>query len=137
VPRPAAARYERSGLLYRADLITVRVPNVRALSTCLHDQPGGEKFWHELGAAIHQFHAQGVFHADMNAYNLQIDNSGDLWMLDFDRGRLLPPGPWQQKTLNRLHRSLQKLKAANPALHYDERNWGLLLEGYFAASRSA
>lgn len=137
VPRPAAARYRRKGPFYSADLITVRVPNVRALSTCLHEQAGGDKFWHDLGAAIHQFHAQGVFHADMNAYNLQIDNSGYLWMLDFDRGRLLPPGPWQQNTLNRLHRSLQKLRSANPVLHYDERNWELLLEGYFAASRSA
>ena len=137
VPRPAAARYKRKGPFYSADLITVRVPNVRALSARLHDQPGDEKFWHDLGAAIHQFHAHGVFHADMNAYNLQIDTSGHLWMLDFDRGRLLPPGQWQQNTLNRLHRSLQKLKAANPGLYYDERSWELLLEGYFAASRSA
>lgn len=137
VPRPAAARYRRAGPFYTADLITVRVPNVRSLSTCLCDRAGGEKFWLELGAGIHEFHSQGVFHADMNAYNLQIDNTGQLWMLDFDRGRLLPPGDWQQKTLSRLHRSLRKIKAMNPALHFDERCWEFLLEGYFAASRSA
>jgi 3-deoxy-D-manno-octulosonic acid kinase len=137
VPRPVAARYRRKGLLYTADLITVRVPNVRALSTCLLDRAGGEDFWRALGAAIHEFHAHGVFHADMNAYNLQIDSSGELWMLDFDRGRLLPPGQWQQKTLRRLHRSLRKLKSATPALHFDAGDWEMLLQGYFAASRSA
>ena len=72
----------------------------------------------------------------MNAYNLQIDNTGDLWMLDFDRGKLLAAGAWQQKTLGRLHRSLQKIKLRDPALHYDESCWEQLLEGYFAASKS-
>ena len=136
VPRPAAALYRRKGLFYSGDLITVRVPQVRALSTWLLDRPGGENFWQGLGDAIYQFHSHGVFHADMNAYNLQIDKAGKLWMLDFDRGRLLPPGPWQQKTLSRLHRSLQKIKALDSSLHYEQLNWEQLLEGYFAASRS-
>lgn len=137
VPRPAAARYQRRGPFYSADLITVRVPNVRALSSSLLDAPGDDRFWQELGAAIHGFHAHGVWHADMNAYNLQIDQAGKLWMLDFDRGRLAPAGPWQQRTLDRLHRSLRKIKAANRALHYNERSWQQLLEGYFTAARSA
>lgn len=137
VPRPAAARYQRRGPFYTADLITVRVPDVRALSTWVLERARGENFWLELGAAIHEFHSHGVFHADMNAYNLQIDDDGRLWMLDFDRGRLLPPGPWKQKTLSRLHRSLQKLKGLNPGLHYDEQCWEQLLQGYFNAAKSA
>lgn len=137
VPRPAAARYCRKGPFYTADLITVRVPKVRPLSTWIHEVSGGEEFWSKLGSGIHEFHAHGVFHADMNAYNLQIDAFGQLWMLDFDRGRLLPPGPWQQKSLSRLHRSLQKIKSLDPAIHYDEQCWDTLLQGYFDASRSA
>ena len=73
----------------------------------------------------------------MNAYNLQIDNKGALWMLDFDRGRLMRPGSWQQKTLRRLHRSLQKIRALDPRLHFSNRDWERFLEGYFQASRSA
>jgi 3-deoxy-D-manno-octulosonic acid kinase len=73
----------------------------------------------------------------MNAYNLQVDNDGDLWMLDFDRGRLLQPGPWQQKTLSRLHRSLHKIVDLDPRLNFREKNWEQFLEGYFEASRSA
>ena len=91
----------------------------------------------KLGADIQAFHAAGVCHADMNAHNLQIDSEGELWMLDFDRGRLMNAGPWQQRTLSRLHRSLEKVRTADPALNFNNDNWEALLAGYFEASRSA
>jgi hypothetical protein len=50
---------------------------------------------------------------------------------------LLAAGAWQQQTLGRLHRSLQKIKLRDPALHYDESCWEQLLAGYFNASKSA
>lgn len=136
VPRPAAARYCRKGPFYTADIITVRIPNVVPLSEFIAGEAPADGFWQSLGASVQGFHEKGVFHADMNAYNLQIDNDGDLWMLDFDRGRLLPPGPWQQKTLARLHRSLKKIVSLDPRLHFRQQNWEQLLEGYFDASRS-
>lgn len=137
VPRPAAARFQRRGPFYSADLITVRIPEVEPLSARIHESSRSEQFWQRIGEAIRYFHAHGVYHADMSAHNLQIDSSGHLWMLDFDRGRLLAPGPWQQKTLSRLHRSLQKTKTLDPQIHYAQENWEQLLEGYFDASRSA
>jgi len=137
VPRPAAARYCRRGPLYTADIITVRIPGVRSLSERLAEKAWGAEFWTSIGAAIFEFHDRGVYHADMNAYNIQIDDDGKVWMLDFDRGRLLPPGAWQQKTLSRLHRSLEKVKALDPALNFRRLDWELLLEGYFSASSSA
>ena len=137
VPRPAAARYCRHGAFYTADIITVRIPDVVPLSEHIVSEPEVTEFWESLGAAVQKFHSQGVYHADMNAYNLQIDKDGDLWMLDFDRGRLLPPGPWQQKNLSRLHRSLQKIVGLNPQLQFRHDNWVQFLDGYFAASRSA
>lgn len=137
VPRPAAARYVRFGPFYKADIITVRIPDVVPLSEYIANEALAADFWSALGAAVQDFHARGVFHADMNAYNLQVDKDGDLWMLDFDRGRLLPPGPWQQKTLSRLHRSLQKIATLDPALPFRKPNWDEFLEGYFDASRSA
>lgn len=136
VPRPAAARYCRRGPVYTADLITVRIPDVVSLSEFIASDTLPGDFWQALGAAVQDFHDKGVFHADMNAYNLQIDSDGDLWMLDFDRGRLLQPGPWQQKTLSRLHRSLQKIVDLDPRLHFRKQNWEQFLEGYFDASRS-
>ncbi len=136
VPRPAAARYRRRGTLYTADLITVRLPGVRPLSSVIAVAAKGPAFWAGIGAAINEFHAAGVYHADMNAYNLQIDEQDRLWMLDFDKGRLRTPGPWQQKTLGRLHRSLSKIQSLDPRLNFTPADWEALLDGYFSASRS-
>ena len=137
VPRPAAARFVRKGTFYTADIITVRIPDVVALSQYIAAEERDAAFWQSVGASIWSFHKAGVYHADMNAYNIQIDADGDVWMLDFDKGALKSPGPWQQQTLSRLHRSLEKVRALDPALHFQDSNWEQLLEGYFNASRSA
>lgn len=137
VPRPAAARYLRTGLIYRADLLTVRIPGIRSLADRISEAPGDPAFWAGLGQGIRQFHDAGVFHADMNAYNVQVDQSGRLTLLDFDRGKILQPGVWRQKNLARLHRSLQKIKGLDKQLHFREANWNELLEGYFSESRSS
>lgn len=137
VPRPAAARYVRHGPVYRADLITVRIPGVSSLSMRVAERSLKEDEWVAIGQAIGRFHAQGVFHADMNAHNLQLDEQGKLWLIDLDRGSLRQPGPWQQQTLARLHRSLLKTSRLDPRANFTGRNWEQLLEGYFSASRSA
>lgn len=137
VPQPAVARYCHTGFTYRADIITLRVPDVKSLSIRIAERSGDEEFWGSLGACIHRFHEVGVNHADLNAYNVQVDAKDGFLLLDFDRGRLMQPGAWQQKNLGRLHRSLQKILKLNPDVNYSEANWQQLLEGYFQASRSA
>ncbi len=136
VPRPAAARFRRRGTFYTADLITVRIPDVVSLSQYIAVQDRDEAFWQSVGAAIWKFHEAGVYHADMNAYNVQVDKDGDIWMLDFDKGALKSPGPWQQETLSRLHRSLRKVLDLDPRLHFRAVNWEQLLQGYFDAAKS-
>ena len=135
VPRPAAARFVRRGTFYTADIITVRIPGVVSLVEYIAKTERDKAFWGEVGTAIWRFHAAGVYHADMNAYNIQVDEDGDIWMLDFDKGALRPPGLWQQETLSRLHRSLQKVHGLDPALHFNAACWEALLAGYFEASR--
>ena len=137
VPQPVAARYCRRGMSYTADIITVRLRAVVSLSEYIAGNGLGVKFWRELGKSIREFHAAGVYHADMNAYNLQIDKDGRLWMLDFDKGALRPPGPWQQQSLRRLQRSLAKIARLDPQVRFLAGNWEELLAGYFEASRSA
>ena len=137
VPRPAAARYTRTGTFYKADIITVRIPNVVSLAEYITQADRSDEFWASVGESIWKFHEAGVYHADMNAYNVQIDRDADMWLLDFDKGELKAPGPWQQETLNRLHRSLEKILGLNPETHYHQGSWEHLLEGYFNASRSA
>jgi 3-deoxy-D-manno-octulosonic acid kinase len=72
----------------------------------------------------------------MNAYNVQVDKDGDIWMLDFDKGALKSPGRWQQETLSRLYRSLRKVLDLDPRLHFRAANWEQLLQGYFNAAKS-
>ena len=137
VPRPAAARYRRRGLFYTADIITVRIPGIRPLSAAVTGERRGAEFWTGIGRALSAFHAAGVFHADMNAYNVQVDEQERVWLLDFDRGRLRPAGPWQQRTLARLERSLVKIRGLDSRVNFTKENWEQLLSGYFEASRSA
>ncbi len=137
VPAPAAARYRRRGLSYTADLLTVLIPDVISLSDRIASLPCDEVFWQKLGSGIAAFHKAGVFHADLNAYNVQIDKDDRVWLVDFDRGGLRQAGRWQQENLARLHRSLHKIKGLDPRLYFSESGWERFLEGYFSSSRLA
>jgi 3-deoxy-D-manno-octulosonic acid kinase len=137
VPRPAAARYCRiAALLYTGDLWTVREPGIRALCDRLIAGTAHEEFWRRAGETIYRFHEAGVCHADLNAYNVQVDAADRLFLLDFDRGRLRPPGVWQQQNLARLHRSLAKIRRLEPRVAFSETNWQQLMQGYSSAARS-
>jgi 3-deoxy-D-manno-octulosonic acid kinase len=50
-----------------------------------------------------------VQHADLNAHNIMLGENGEVWLLDFDRGRLRTPGSWRGRVLDRLARSLAKI----------------------------
>jgi tRNA A-37 threonylcarbamoyl transferase component Bud32 len=137
VPRPVAARYCRRGLTYRADLLTMRIPGIRSLADRIVERPRDREFWRRIGRAIHRFHAEGVYHADLNAYNVQVDDDDTVFLLDFDRGELREAGVWRQKNIARLHRSLQKIRSLDPRAAFSKAEWNELLEGYFSESRSA
>jgi len=130
VPRPVAARVERRGAVYTADLITVRIPDVTTLSDRLSGTPLGSEVWQSVGALIARFHAAGLCHADLNAHNIQIDSQNRLYLLDFDRGRIMDaPGGWMQRNLDRLHRSLTKLLAQGD-IQFGDADWTNLIDGY-------
>ena len=86
-------------------------------------------------------HPNGYFslygHLRVRTTHLQIGQEDNMFLLDFDRGKIMSPGPWRQKNIGRLHRSLRKIKQAQNSIHYSEADWNQLLEGYFSASRSA
>lgn len=126
VPRPLLAGWRRSGVFYRADLLTLRVPDAHTLAECLRDAPDNI-VWSRIGMTLARFHREGVFHADLNAHNVMIDAAGGIWLIDFDRGELrVPSQDWQQANLRRLRRSLDKLGGMR------EQEWSALLEGYAA-----
>lgn len=114
VPAPVAARYERRGLTYQAELVTVRLPHSRSLADRWLAGGMRDEDWRAAGRCIGRFHAAGVQHADLNAHNVMLGAGGEVWLLDFDRGRLRRPGRWQGRVLKRLARSLAKLSRAHP-----------------------
>lgn len=129
-PKPVAARYVRRGLVYRADLITRRIPGVVPLSTRLATGGIGAGVWRKVGSCIARFHAAHVCHADLTAHNLQIDGDDRIFLLDFDRGRIMSgPGDWRARNLGRLHRSLRKI-SRDGAISFTDRDWEAILAGY-------
>ena len=127
VPRPVAARVTRGTLSYRGDLITRRIPAARSLAE-LAGADGETLPWKGVGACIRRFHDAGVWHADLNAHNILVDEGAAIWLIDFDRGeRRRTRDGWQQGNLARLQRSLRKLGLPEAAL---QEGWAALLEGY-------
>ena len=111
-PQPLAARFRRRGAWYRADIITRRIERAATLAELLAAGFADAAVAARVGAEIARFHAQGVYHADLNAHNVMLADDG-VWLIDFDRGRMRAPArAWQLANLARLERSLRKLGAA-------------------------
>jgi 3-deoxy-D-manno-octulosonic acid kinase len=134
VPKPVAARYQRTALSYRCDLITERIAGAEPLSAALARGALSESLWRAIGAAVARLHRAGVDHADLNAHNILLDAKGTVSVIDFDRGRLRPPGAWSARNLQRLRRSLAKVSREMPsgarAPRYSDETWEWLMAGY-------
>jgi 3-deoxy-D-manno-octulosonic acid kinase len=130
VPQPVAARYRRSGFIYRCDLITRRIADAQPLSAALAAASIPEPMWRAIGAAVSRLHRAGVDHADLNAHNILLAGDGDISVIDFDRSRLRLAGPWMQRNLARLRRSLDKVTRDLPRERFSGAAWDWLLSGY-------
>lgn len=130
VPAPIAARYQRSGAMYRGDLITERIPRSQSLSGLLAAGPVPAAIWEAVGGCVRAFHDRGICHADLNAHNILLDAEERIFLIDFDRGRRRAPGPWRDANLARLHRSLEKVGGALPPGRLAAGDWDSLLRGY-------
>lgn len=135
-PSPVAARFERVGLYYRADIITVRLPDARTLAQVLTERALDPETWQAIGRTLARFHAAGVHHADLNAHNILLAPDG-VYLLDFDRGRIRPRGGWEAQVLARLKRSLEKLRGQRAGFHFEQGDWEALLEGVGLGARGS
>lgn len=128
VPAPIAARYRRNGLFYRGDLITGRIAGAQPLSALLAARPVESDVWRKVGACLRRLRDHGVWHADLNAHNVLIDEHGAVTIVDFDRARRRKPGAWSN--LGRLRHSLLKIARQLPAGRFGEPQWRELCAGY-------
>lgn len=131
VPKPAAVKVERTGMLYNADIIMHRIPHARSLMQILMSEELAEGYWITIGSVIRRFHEQGVYHADLNANNILLDEGARCYLIDFDRCGLRKPRiKWQKQNLLRLKRSLMKASKNLKIFYFSENNWRTLLRGY-------
>lgn len=130
VPEPIAACACRSGLWYRAALITAYLKDTEMLTQRLQREKLPPESWHYLGLLIKRMQAEGIRHADLNSDNLLIDSQNRFYLIDFDRARVMNQiDDWQWQPLYRLQRSIDK-RNRKLNLHYDEDDWQLLMDGY-------
>lgn len=131
VPLPAAVKVTRDKLLYSADIMMHRIPHARSVLKILEAESLSEGYWIAIGSLIRRFHEAGIYHADLNANNILLDNGGRFYLIDFDRGRIRRPHRhWQKENLQRLKRSLEKSKSKQADYHFNDQNWHSLLRGY-------
>jgi len=109
VPVPLAAAYARSGARYRADLLMQRLLGVESFVDLVRSRRADAP-WRSVGATVARFHAHGFHHADLNAHNILVESkNGEVSVIDWDKGSAEPsPGPWCERVLDRLQRSLRK-----------------------------
>ncbi|MBB5216882.1 3-deoxy-D-manno-octulosonic acid kinase [Parapusillimonas granuli] len=117
VPRPLAAAYWRRGLTYTAALLTERIPDARPLPQALDGRHA------DVALAIFAMHEAGVWHADLNAYNILLDAQGKVWLIDFDKSRRAVLSQERRRAnLLRLRRSLVKLAGDSGLQWWNELN---------------
>ncbi len=113
VPAPVAARYVRGALTYRADLITEHLPDCRTLADAItgaqlpREQLVGDRA-DDRSLSSRGRAPRGSQRAQHPARDAAAPN---VYVLDFDRGRIEARGAWEQDVLARLRRSLEKIKA--------------------------
>ena len=129
-PIPVAANVVKKGLFYRADLVTVEITNASTLADLLLKGELRDEQWQSVGACIRQFHNNDIYHADLNARNILINDDG-VHLIDFDKSAIRYLGDaWKNSNLTRLKRSLLKFKSKPEYFYFTEDDWKSLLSGY-------
>jgi len=131
VPNAVAAHVKKGLFFYQADLITQKIENTKTLSDVLSEESLNSEQWGRVGVCIKLFHQKNIYHADLNARNILLDQEGEVYLIDFDNCSIRQDGAsWKMSNLTRLKRSLKKFKKNESNFYFDEQNWSDLVRGY-------
>ncbi|MBQ4813532.1 3-deoxy-D-manno-octulosonic acid kinase [Pseudoalteromonas luteoviolacea] len=131
VPTPIAAYVEVKLGIYRADIITEAVRGAQSLCEILQQQTASEHALTSVGRTIAQFHREGVYHDDLNINNILFDQTGQVYLIDFDKGAIRAQNTeWQKANIDRLHRSFKKEAGKWPTFFFTDANWQTLIKAY-------
>jgi 3-deoxy-D-manno-octulosonic acid kinase len=132
VPEPVAASYTRIGTSYSACILINRIQTASTMGEQLLDLES--LVWRSVGSVIRRFHDHGVYHSDLNCFNILV-SPGAVHLIDFDKCRRYPPSrdnvPWKANNLERLKRSIDKITPPEMS-QKTAADWQQLLSAYYA-----
>jgi 3-deoxy-D-manno-octulosonic acid kinase len=135
-PKPVAFRVEKRGMFYRADLLSSRIENANDLVGILSNNEINQTLWFDIGKVIKAFHQQGIYHHDLNAHNILLDDTNRVWLIDFDRGEQRTKlAQWPEQNMARLLRSFRKECNRVTNFQWQEKNWQMLMKGYQSSEK--
>jgi 3-deoxy-D-manno-octulosonic acid kinase len=128
VPRPIAAQVCKVGFFYQANILIEYINHTSTFATLLNSD-SALTTWKNIGKTIAEFHYHGIYHADLNAHNILIDDD-IVYLIDFDHSKQCAPRKrWKSANLNRLKRSINKI--TDPSLSdANEKKWQHLIASY-------
>jgi 3-deoxy-D-manno-octulosonic acid kinase len=131
VPKPIAGLISRRGIFYQADLLMQKIPDAQDLVAILTQQALSEAQWRNIGVMLAQFHRSGIFHSDLNAHNILMDQQHKAWLIDFDKcHRRAVASQWQADNLARLKRSFIKESKLYENFNFNEQAWDWMVQAY-------
>lgn len=137
-PQPYACQAEQSGLTSSGSLITQLIPNALTLAENLCQRELIAAQWFDIGRVIRRFHDANIFHADLNAHNILIDDNAQIYLIDFDKGAQRSHSrTWKFANLKRLQRSIMKCWMQADTFYFSPASWDDLRDGYVAESSTA
>lgn len=107
VPIPLAALWQRRYLSYRAAIIVSRIPDAFPIAHQLEKTSA-----QAVALAVKHMHDAGVWHADLNVFNVLVDTNQSIYLIDFDRAKIFDvvDSKHRHNNLLRLRRSLIKVR---------------------------
>ena len=82
---PTAAKVERNGLCYRADILTEYIEGATSLVDLLKQRALSDDELASVALEIAKMHKACVNHTDLNIHNILFDKEGLVWLIDFDK----------------------------------------------------
>ena len=129
VPTPIAANVKRCGLLYKANILSEKIPAASDLVDVLQQRELTKDEYIRIGQEIKKLHQAHVNHTDLNIHNILLDENGRVWIIDFDKCYQQGGEDWKEGNLQRLLRSFRK-ELKKRSINWSEADWPSLILGY-------
>ncbi|WP_028357929.1 3-deoxy-D-manno-octulosonic acid kinase [Brackiella oedipodis] len=127
VPKVLGAYYQKAWGWCQMALITEQVPKAQPIVVVLQQIQENSALYdllaRQTAITIHSMHKAGVWHADLNAYNLLFTASEHVYVIDFDKAKRYPtavPASKAHQNLSRLQRSLVKVSGQKGELFWQK-----------------